>query len=121
LRVKKAIDRFSSLAARGANRVTGIMEPIMTRLNGWQRIGVVASMLWIVLVAAYSFKEISEGPFSAKLVTDVSLGEPDGVWPGRPVIVTLNLMRFCAMVLVPIAALWIGGWAVVWIAKGFRR
>jgi hypothetical protein len=97
-------------------------------LNGWQRIGVVVSVLWIVLAAAYSFKEISEGPFGTRFLTDVVTSKTDEDNPfrdkpflGVPVDTTLNLMKLCATAFVPIAALWIGGWAVAWIAKGFRQ
>ena len=96
------------------------LKSVMTRLNGWQRIGVVASVLWIVLVAAYSFKEISDGPFGTRFLTDVVTSKThednpfrDKPFLGIPVDTTLNPTKLCIVALVPIAALWIGGWAVV--------
>jgi hypothetical protein len=37
---------------------------MMTRMNGWHGIGVVASALWTESVAIYALKAISDGPFA---------------------------------------------------------
>ena len=94
------------------------MEPVMTRLNGWQRIGVVASALWIGSVTIYAFKEISDGPFGTRFLTNIVISatrEPDSVLKDNifrdlvPVDATLDLTKLCTVALVPIAALWLGG------------
>jgi hypothetical protein len=89
-------------------------------LKGWQRIGVVASTLWIGSVTIYAFKEISDGPSGTRFLTNLVVLTTSNNMHLVPLNGTLDLTKFCTAAFVPIAALWLGGWAVAWIAS-FRR
>ena len=67
----------------------------MTTLNGWQRLWLLASILWAVVVLALA-------------------GTPDHGWTMQSALVVARLW------IVPVAALSALGLGLVWIMRGFR-
>lgn len=98
------------------------------RLGGWQRIGVVLSVVWAALVAAYALYEMHRGPFSQGILTKIlESGSPE-VREGYtliPVDVHLLWGRLAAFTLGPVIAAWAafygGSWLLRWVATGFNR
>lgn len=71
------------------------------QFNGWQRLGLVSSILWII---------ISSGIFiSVAIIND----DYD--------IITKDIFIFFFLIYSPVVALWILGYAVAWIREGFRK
>jgi hypothetical protein len=108
---------------------------MIRRLNGWQRLGIVLSVLWIAAVFAYALVELSRGPFSAKLLTEIVpsttresikpsvKGDSDVVL--APVEPRLIAVRIAIAVAVPVVAGWSFVYLLVlvarWIGAGFRK
>ena len=67
----------------------------MTTLNGWQRLWLLGSILWAVVVLALT-------------------GTPDHGWTIQSALVVVRLW------IVPVAALSTLGLGLVWIMRGFR-
>jgi hypothetical protein len=100
----------------------------ITRLNGWHRLGIIFSAIWGVCVFAELLTELHEGPFSLGLLTDTLVtktGEPisnvDPMFRDLvPVDQYMNTPRLAAYLLVPIAVLWVAGFAFAWVKRGFN-
>ena len=102
------------------------------RLGGWQRLGIVLTVLWFIAVAGYASYELRSGPFSPSLVTETVVtktGEPVAVLSNNPfrdlVPVETHLLvgRFALILAAPFLAwLLIGVTARTfkWVATGFR-
>jgi len=103
------------------------------RLGGWQRIGVILSVLWALLVSAYAAFEYVSGPDSAMLLIEMVVsktGEPTTILENNayrdlvPVQSKLLISRFVIALLAPVALAWVLAylciWAVRWIVAGFR-
>jgi hypothetical protein len=67
----------------------------MTTLNGWQRLWLLASILWAVVVLALG-------------------GTPDHGWTMQSALVVVRLW------IVPVTAIYAFGLGVVWVTRGFR-
>lgn len=98
------------------------------KLGGWQRIGVVLSLIWIALIIAYAFYEMHLGPFSSGLLTEVSASGPSVVKDGHtltPVDTHFLWRRVALFALGPVVAFWTlfsgGALLVRWVAAGFKR
>ena len=104
------------------------------RLGGWQRIGVVLSLLWVVLVCAYAVFEYAAGPDSAMVFIEMVVSktrEPAAVLKGNafadlvPVEPQILWSRLASVVLSPVIAGWLVVYllvfAVRWIVTGFKR
>jgi hypothetical protein len=104
------------------------------RLGGWLRIGIVASVLWAVLVVAYAVFEMNASPESPMLLTEMAVsktGEPATVLKDNqfrdlvPVEPRLRIQRFLAVIVAPVIVAWglayLGVSIVRWVAAGFRR
>lgn len=68
----------------------------MKSLNGWQRIGIVVSVLWVLSILYISFS----------------------LYDSKP---DMNLLAVAALDLAPIAILWGAGYAIAWIRRGFGQ
>ena len=93
-------------------------------LNGWQRIGIVASVIWAPLGAFWSLGQLYNPIYDSyrscmAAVTefhfctssrDDALAVANGM---RPVFALLGA-------LIPIAVLWLAGYVVAWVRRGFR-
>ena len=103
------------------------------RLNGWQRIGVVLSALWILIVSGYAIFELMQGPNSAMLFVQMVVSktqEPVSALAGNqfrdlvPVEAQLRYGRLIIVVIMPVAVGWVLAsglvWTIRWIAGGFR-
>jgi hypothetical protein len=103
------------------------------RLGGWKRLGILASMLWAILVVAYALFELKHGPNSAMLLINMIVtktGEPQSVLAGNsfaslvPVEARLVPSRFAIALLVPPVAIWVllslCFWLFKWVATGFK-
>jgi hypothetical protein len=99
------------------------------RLNGWHRLGIVISVLWLACVGAEYWVEKSEGPFGRGWLTETIVtktGEPASVLKDNqfrdlvPVDQFANLNRIVLVSLVPIGALWIFGFLWSWVRVGFK-
>ena len=69
----------------------------MTTLTGWQRLWLVASILWAVVILALA------GRFA-----------PDGVWSTQTVLFAVRLW------IVPVVAVYGVGFGVAWAVRGFH-
>ena len=102
------------------------------RLGGWQRLGIVLTILWIVAVASYALYELRVGPFGPSLLTETVVaktGEPVAVLSGNefrdlvPVETRLISGRLTLLLSAPFFV-----WLLVgliartfkWVAAGFR-
>src|SRR6516164_2697415 len=90
-------------------------EPIM---SGWQRIGVVLSVLWIVGYPIYSFIDENESNERAYRTCQKTAFELTG-----PILANENF--WILGVAAPLAIFWILGgltlWSARWIRRGFAR
>ena len=102
---------------------------MQVRLNGWNRLGIVISVLWLACVGAEYYVEKSEGPFGRGWLTETIItktGEPASVLKDNefrdlvPADQFANLNRILLVSLVPIAALCIFGFLWSWVRAGFR-
>ena len=104
------------------------------RLNGWQRLGVIASCIWLLATSALVLAQTSAGPgTSIQLVETVvaKTGEPAAALRANPfgdfVPITNRVMvgRTLAVAFLPIALSWLFAylciWVVRWVAKGFKQ
>ena len=105
------------------------------KLGGWARLGLVFSILWIVFVVAlvaYQFNSATPGSFGA-LVHYIPGTTPDAASytiEGKVVqgiiwdILAINYPVALAILLIPLASLWLGIPILVyvfrWVRKGFR-
>ena len=71
------------------------------QFNGWQRLGLVSSILWII---------ISSGIFISVVIINDDYH-----------IITEYIFIFFFLTYSPVVALWILGYAVAWIREGFRK
>jgi hypothetical protein len=100
------------------------------RLNEWQRLGIVVSVLWVVCVGAEFWVEKTQGPFSSGWLTNTSVVktvELSSVLKNTifrdlvPVDQVVNLIRLLLAVLVPIVGLWGFGFLCARILRGIRN
>ena len=100
------------------------------QLNGWQRVGIVLSVLWIVVIAIIALSEyagwVRLGEFTfryevmtlktgARFVDDLGLlYEP-----------SFKVFYFATALLLPVLIGWITvyllAWAIRWVHRGFKR
>jgi len=67
----------------------------MTTLNGWQRLWILASILWAVVIMAGS-------------------GSPDGGWSTQSALFVVRLW------IMPVAAVYLFGRGLAWVMRGFQ-
>jgi hypothetical protein len=105
----------------------------MNKLNGWCRLGIVLTVLWIAVVGIECRIELDQGPLSRGWLTDtivVKTGErTDAKEFSRelgkfvdlvPVDQVPNWFQLLSVLIGPIAALWLSGAAFAWVRSGFR-
>lgn len=97
-------------------------------LGGWQRIGVIVSVTWLVLVVAYAIHEVRLGPFSPGILTTVVESGPAVLQDGHkltPVELQILWGRLAAAALGPVLAAWAAcygsAWLWRWVIAGFNR
>lgn len=103
--------------------------------NGWQRIGIVMSILWVIITSGYAMYELAwlSHP-SSLLLTEVVVaktGEPVSALKDNPfgnlvpVEHRLAIGRFAEAAFLPILVAWalsyLCRWVVRWIAAGFKH
>ena len=104
------------------------------KLNGWNRIGIILSVLWMLSVIGYTAIEFQLGPESNMLLVDMVVtktGEPIKVLEGNPfrdlvpVEPNLKLMTFFLALFIPVVVIWILSYLIVWSTKwvkaGFKE
>ena len=67
----------------------------MTTLNGWQRLWLLASILWAVVILA-------------------GAGPPDGGWSTQSALFVVRLW------IMPVAAVYVFGLGLAWVMRGFQ-
>lgn len=85
-------------------------------LSGWQRLGVALSLIWAVVIAATTLSESILPSVHGWL--NVAVEGPDdplGLFP------RLIWSRLVALLLAPIALLWLFGVTCTWVRNGFER
>jgi hypothetical protein len=108
-------------------------EVAVKPLSGWQRIGIILSVLWALLVSGYAAFEYISGPDSAMLLIEMVVsktGDPITILENNayrdlvPVQAQLRTAWFLTALLTPIAAAWLLAYvcigAVRWVVAGFR-
>ena len=93
------------------------------RFNGWQRIGIVLSVLWLVpafvLERRMMYVPIAENYGSCvRVATHWACNEirkNDYAYADK-----LQPFIFALITLVPITALWLFGYVIAWIRRGFQ-
>jgi len=106
---------------------------VAIRLNGWHRIGIVLSLVWVVFVCGYAAHEYLERGASTTLLIEVtpdkaSMVDKQGrvldyfeLKTGEP---RLLIVPLIAATLVPLALAWaivyLCVFAFRWVAAGFR-
>ena len=83
-----------SLSRRRALAAEASQDGIVSGLNGWQRLGIVLSVLWLLIANG-----IALFVFEAKV----------------------NPTYFALALWLPVALLWSLGWALSWIIAGFKQ
>jgi hypothetical protein len=114
----------------------------MTKLGGWQRLGLVLAALWCIAVTSFAFVEYRE--VSSERAHNLSLPSPPKgfvidptthayfySWQAVDLLAQdassyirdfrFNISRFLVVLLGPIIGLWALASAVGWIIQGFRR
>jgi hypothetical protein len=95
-----------------------------SKLNGWQRLGIVLSVFWMVGIGIECWVEQVQGPFSSGWVTDsVVSGQPQKInnLTLQPEEQVVNIARFSVALIAPPIALWVIGFSVAWIRRGFQH
>lgn len=100
------------------------------KLNGWQRLGILLSVFWMIAVGIEWWVEVRQGPFSTGWVTDTVELNPAPPRPessaalpyvlGPPVHQVVNIARFLVALIAPPIALWALGFSAVWVRRGFQ-
>lgn len=109
----------------------------MRRVNGWQRIGVVASVGWLLYVATWvGLDYLFEGRAPAPFVESVQSVPPasGSLHPGQRLTIeefagvvehNFRIDRLLLVLFVPVALLWAISYAVVfivsWVVAGFKK
>ena len=95
------------------------------RLNGWQRIGIVASVIWVPVGIFWSLGRLYNPIYQQfghciaasfenfKVCESIEEAQLAFANRDRPVIALLAA-------LVPIVVLWLAGYVIAWIRRGFR-
>ena len=115
------------------------------RVNGWQRIGVVLSLLWVIFVCGLGGYEYIQGPsdmhyFIGTVKADATSApaknsdKPKGGKPrilsfeefaGPPAIRTFMFGRFITALIVPLVFGWVIAYLCIfvvrWVAAGFKK
>jgi hypothetical protein len=100
------------------------------KLNGWQRLGIVLSVLWLTIMGIECWVELVQGTHSTGWLTDtiiVKTGEPIAVMKDNafrdlvPVEQVVNRQRFLLAFIVPVISLWALGFSWAWVLRGFRE
>ena len=129
--------RFASLgteAAHGPQALEACRTGCMNRLNGWQRLGVVLTLVWVAIVGVEYLIELDQGPFSRGWLTDTTIVKTgEKIEPKQfaerfgpyadlvPVDQTSRWLWLLSVLIVPPAALWLVGFAFAWVLDGFRK
>ena len=98
------------------------------KLDGWQRLGVVLFVLWILLVTFYCFYELANGSESKMLVIHMKEIRPgsvgsDGVFRFHPVTYKAYLVPWRVILAALAPPFFIGSSVAVitWVMAGFRQ
>ena len=94
------------------------------RLNGWQRIGIILSVLW-VLVGAWLAQQAVYAPVIAGHSKCLSLGVPPSICKVQ---LDAGIARkkeeipgaIAVFALAPIALIWLIIWIARWVRRGFQ-
>lgn len=104
---------------------------ILRKLDGWERLLVVVSGIWLIIATAAYFSvlgEVSSAPtFFSKLVPPSAfhwIADTNGIpnpFGDFPVIPVFNVVRFSAFLLIPILIANLLFLVVRWVSVGFKR
>ena len=143
----RAGNKQSELKRDVRRYIAEYMLTARSRLNGWQRLGIVLSGFWIICVGIEYWVEQVQGPFSFGWVTDTVNSETVSpprennalphdpaadVWYNpseksaprlslQPVEQVVNMSRLLPVLFAPPILLWAIGCSVVWVRRGFRK
>lgn len=88
----------------------------LPKFNGWQRVIVTLTVVWLVFVAGVSASETVFPSFHNWLVVaTVNTADPLGLFP------QVVWHRVATLLLVPLLSLWLLSFASLWIHRGFAR
>lgn len=113
------------------------------RLNGWMRLGIAISVLWVIVAGTYAghdIRQVSEREERWENAPVVGGEVPKHESPMRLIITNYSFLTQCSyldapgltttcelrsvnlflLVVVPVIALWIAGFSVAWIRAGFN-
>jgi hypothetical protein len=103
-----------------------------THFGGWQRLGIVVSILWLVSVSTYALRELKSATPNQYLYfvqfvpgsvsdpnTHIINSKPVGniVWDEAQ----LKKGTWLAVSLLPVVMMWTMGYSIAWIQAGFRK
>jgi len=91
----RALSQFDGPVLREAVSIQAEPGAAMTSLNGWQRLWLMASILWAVVLLALA-------------------GMPDRGWTMQSALFVVRLW------IMPVAAVYACGLGLVWVMRGFR-
>jgi|SRR5439155_24118113 len=106
------------------------------RLNGWIRIGIVLSVLWMLYVCGVAlFEYMQHRPYTSNFIewrgtktgeSYTSLAKTTGQFADLvPLSASLRLRWFAAALFAPVAVFWFAAFTLVyatrWIIRGFTR
>ena len=116
------------------------MRDYQKKLNGWQRIGIIISLLWILAMFVVAAKEIfdwmtSGGCWGASHPNNLFINWVETMQPCPERCDPLNLLflwkgsfrigRFFSLLILPVIAGWVGSYCVLWVAcwvkEGFKQ
>ena len=96
------------------------------RLNGWQRLGIVLSVLWLALVITYAWSELDAGPFATgpiSITNQFFTDPPEKTSDGhtlRTVDFELRIGRFLALAFGPIVTVWFSIYLILFLARWIK-
>jgi len=94
------------------------------RLNGWQRIGVILSALWIVFILSFAVYELRFGSRYLLFIGPVTF-ESFTIYQDKMEWSRILLGRVVATALLPIPFFWLVAYGFVyalrWVSKGFKN
>ena len=104
----------------------------MTHMTGWRRLGILVSALWVLFIIGFAVYETATEPrfgsfsFFERVYTSTPL-DPNRDYGVNPWFISTQSSEdvflfwfFLGALVVPPAALWGLGFALRWVAQGFR-
>ena len=96
----------------------------MSRLNGWQRLWVLITVLWVLIVGAAGLTSNPNGYRSwrdAPIVDETKPFDPDAYLASKKLYIGERFLDFASAALLPPPCLYLLGLGLAWVRKGFRK